>query len=53
MSKDTIIAMACCIGDSRSLEKKSKLIKQERIARRAAEIKAEWLKKDEAEGAFG
>jgi hypothetical protein len=45
LDEDTIIAEACCIGDSRNLDKESNLTEQEQIALHAAEMKADWLRK--------
>ena len=45
LDKDTIIAEVCCIGDNRNLDKKSELTEQEHTALRAAEIKAEWIRR--------
>ncbi len=45
LDDDTIIAEACCIGGRRDLDKESRLTEQEQIALRAAEMKADWLRK--------
>lgn len=45
LDKDTIIAEACCGSGYRILGRESELTEQERTILRAAEIKAEWLKK--------
>ncbi len=45
LDEDTIIAEACCIGGRRSLDKESTLTEREQIALRAAEMKADWLRK--------
>jgi hypothetical protein len=45
LDDDTIIAEACCIGGRRNLDKESTLTEQEQTALRAAEMKADWLRK--------
>ena len=45
LDEDTIIAEACCIGGRRNLDKESTLTEQEQTALRAAEMKADWLRK--------